>query len=101
MLAPGRLRLATKPPLTGSTPIANTIGMVVVADLAARAAAVPFAIIMRLAGAPGPRPAPATDQSRLPPTEIRARRCGPRHIRFQRDRRGTLPQGRRSGYRRD
>jgi superfamily I DNA/RNA helicase len=37
---------ATKPSPTGSTPIANTIGMVVVADFAARAAAEPPAVIM-------------------------------------------------------
>src|SRR5262245_25657459 len=34
-LAPGRLRLATKPNLTGSLPIAMTIGMVAVAAFAA------------------------------------------------------------------
>src|SRR5262249_742213 len=36
-LPPGRLRLATRPSLTGSLPLANTIGTVVVAALAARA----------------------------------------------------------------
>src|SRR5262245_49814355 len=35
-LPPGRLRLATSPSSTGSTPTANTIGMLVVAALAAR-----------------------------------------------------------------
>src|SRR6516225_2509730 len=34
-LPPGRLRLATRPIATGSVPIAKTIGMVVVAALAA------------------------------------------------------------------
>ena len=35
ILPPGRLRLATKPVLTGSLPVTNTIGVVVVAALAA------------------------------------------------------------------
>ena len=39
-LPPGRLRLATRPSLTGSPPPANTIGTVVVAALAASAAGV-------------------------------------------------------------
>ena len=39
-LPPGRLRLATRPSLTGSPPVANTIGIVVVAALAASAASV-------------------------------------------------------------
>ena len=37
-LPPGRLRLATRPSLTGSPPVAKTIGTVVVAALAASAA---------------------------------------------------------------
>ena len=36
-LPPGRFRLATNPYWTGSLPLANTIGMVAVADLAASA----------------------------------------------------------------
>ena len=40
-LPPGRERLATSPSLTGSSGTVNTIGMVVVAALAARAGAVP------------------------------------------------------------
>ena len=43
-LPPGRFRLATRPSLTGSKPTTNTIGMVVVAALAATAAG-PFATI--------------------------------------------------------
>src|SRR5262249_61126838 len=39
-LPPGRLRLATSPSLTGSPPLANTTGTVVVAALAAIAAPV-------------------------------------------------------------
>src|SRR5262249_21113526 len=44
-LPPGRLRLATKPSLTGSPPLANTIGIVVVAALAASTAGVAGAAI--------------------------------------------------------
>jgi hypothetical protein len=40
MLPPGRLKLATRPALTGS-PVTATMGMVVVADLAAIADRVP------------------------------------------------------------
>jgi hypothetical protein len=39
-LPPGRARLATRPSLTGSSPIPNAIGIVVVAALAAWAPAV-------------------------------------------------------------
>ena len=40
-LPPGRARLATRPSLTGSSVTLNTIGIVVVAALAANAGAVP------------------------------------------------------------
>ena len=36
-LLPGRLKLWTRPALTGSLPVLNTTGMVVVASFAARA----------------------------------------------------------------
>jgi hypothetical protein len=36
-LPPGRLKLETRPSLTGSPPVVKTIGMVAVADLAASA----------------------------------------------------------------
>src|SRR5262249_8826297 len=42
MLPAGRLRLATSPGAIGSAPIANTMGIVVVAALAANAAGVPL-----------------------------------------------------------
>jgi hypothetical protein len=42
----GRLRLATRPIWTGSEPVVNTIGMVVVAAFAARAADVPATAAM-------------------------------------------------------
>ena len=38
MLPPGRLRLPTNPLLTGSPPLTNTIGIAVVAAMAARVA---------------------------------------------------------------
>ena len=41
-LRSGRLRLVTSPDVTGSLPIAKTIGMVEVADFAAKAAGVPL-----------------------------------------------------------
>ena len=44
-LPPGRLRLATRPSLTGSSPTPKTIGIVAVAALAASAAGVPVATI--------------------------------------------------------
>ena len=44
-LPPGRARLATRPSLTGSSAARKTIGIVVVAALAAIAAAVPMAAI--------------------------------------------------------
>jgi hypothetical protein len=47
-LPPGRLRLATKPVWTGSPPALKTIGMVVVADLAAAAAVVLPGVTMTL-----------------------------------------------------
>jgi hypothetical protein len=45
MLPPGRLRLETRPRLTGSPPVVNTIGIVVVAAFAARAEATPTGTI--------------------------------------------------------
>src|SRR5689334_16178260 len=45
ILPPGELRLATRPILTGSSPLVKTIGIVDVAALAARAAGGPLATI--------------------------------------------------------
>jgi hypothetical protein len=42
-LAPGRLKLATRPTSTGSTPVTNTTGIVAVAALAANAGGVVLA----------------------------------------------------------
>jgi len=61
-LPPGRLRLATRPSLTGSAPLVKTIGTVVVAALAASAEGV-FPTItatgwrIKLATRPGSRSA--------------------------------------------
>ena len=44
-LPPGRARLATRPSLTGSPPVAKTIGIVVVTALAASAEGVPVTAI--------------------------------------------------------
>jgi hypothetical protein len=44
-LPPGRLRLATRPILTGSSPVAKTTGIVVVAAFAASDEALPPAMI--------------------------------------------------------
>ena len=46
MLPVGRLRFATRPDAIGSAPLANTIGIVVVAALAAYAAGVPLMAAM-------------------------------------------------------
>src|SRR5262249_19086000 len=48
-LPPGRLRLGTSPALTGSLPIAKTIGIVVVAALAQRADMVPRIVTIAIA----------------------------------------------------
>src|SRR5215813_15396318 len=46
ILPPGRLRLATRPTLTGSLPETKTIGIVAVAAFAACAAGSPLAVTM-------------------------------------------------------
>src|SRR5262249_46890428 len=62
-LPPGRLRLATRPTLTGSSPVVKTIGTVVVAALAARAEMVPPVAPTRLRpGQSVPPSARAVDQ---------------------------------------
>src|SRR5215471_19775185 len=58
-LPPGRLRLATSPSCTGSVGTANTIGMLVVAALAARVATLPAETLRPLEGGPDQPPAPA------------------------------------------
>ena len=81
-LPPGRFRLATRPSLTGSPPIVKTIGIVVVAALAASAAGVPPARRSRRPdGGPDRPPVPAVDRIDRPPSDIRSRRSGPRRSR--------------------
>ena len=52
ILPPGRLMLATRPDLTGSLPVKNTIGIVAVAALAARDEAVSSVAITATVGQP-------------------------------------------------
>ena len=66
-LPPGRLRLATRPTLTGSPPVTKTIGTVVVAALAASAAGV-LPTIRATCRQEGPPPEAATCQFD-PPSE--------------------------------
>ena len=81
-LPPGRARLATRPSLTGSSPTMKTMGIVVVAALAANAAAVPPSRRSRRpAGEPVRPPAPAADRFDSPPSGIRSPRSRPRHSR--------------------
>ena len=67
-LPPGRLRLATRPSLTGSPPVAKTIGTVVVAALAASAA-------MLFADDHGHRPANQISHQRRQPIRLIFRRA--------------------------
>jgi hypothetical protein len=88
-LPPGRLRLATRPDLTGSPATLNRIGIVAVAALAARATArLPTATITatRL-----PTRSAASAGTRLdcPPSDTRPRRSCPRRNRSRRGRGGT------------
>ena len=82
-LPPGRLRLATRPDLTGSAPTAKTIGIVAVAALAASAAALPSG------DDHGDLPANQIGRQRrqadrfdCPPSDIRSRRSGLRQSRL-------------------
>ena len=92
ILPPGRPRLATKAKLRpGRRPTTKTIGIVVVAALAASAVAVPSIA--------GDHSHPTLNQIgshdgqsivlALAPSDIRSRRCGPRHSRLQPDLDGT------------
>lgn len=98
MLLPGRLRLATRPNLIGSPPISKTIGIVVVADLAAEAEVMPpiemITVTSRRTNSFGRRfdelwhqrlQAPAIARNDPPPRGIRMRRSVPR--------RSPLPSG--------
>ena len=61
-LPPGRLKLSTRPILTGSAPVPNTIGMVLVAAFAANDAAVSQATIT---ATPWLTSSPASEGKRL------------------------------------
>ena len=92
-LPPGRLRLATRPSLTGSLPVAKTIGIVVVAALAASAVRRRCRRSRPPAGGSNQPPEPATDQCDLPPSGIRSRRSGPRRSRLPSGPGGTRSRG--------
>ena len=94
MLPPGRARLATRPALTGSSPVMKTIGIVVVAALAASApTALNAAITARLAGRPARPRAPAADPADCRPSGTRSRRCGRRRSRLRSAPAGTRRRG--------
>ena len=80
-LPPGRARLATSPSSTGSSAIMKTMGMVVVAALAADAAGTPVAAITATCGEPDRPPAPAAGRIGSRPSGIRSPRSRPRHSR--------------------
>jgi hypothetical protein len=81
-LPPGLLRLATGPELTGSIPVTKTIGIVVVAFLAAVSA--PDPLPPPLPGARRVRqPVPAIDRIDPQPSEFRSSCSGPRHSRLR------------------
>ena len=81
-LPPGRARLATRPSLTGSSATLKTIGIVVVAALAANAAASSGrGDHGDLCGEPVRPPAPAADRVDSRPSGIRSPRSRPRHSR--------------------
>ena len=95
-LPPGRLRLATRPSAIGSPPVANTIGIVVVAALAAIAAR----SVARRSRSPAadqiPPPAPAAGRVDCRPSEIRPRRSGPRRSLLPAGPGGTPPRDARN-----
>src|SRR5262249_23511369 len=79
ILPPGRLRLATSPSLTGSLPRLKTIGIDVVACLAASAATGVSAMIQLPVGGPDQPQVSATDHIERSPSGIRSQRFFPRH----------------------
>ncbi len=80
-LPPGRARLATRPSATGSPPTEKTMGIVVVAALAASVGGVLSRDHVHLAADQIGRPWPAIDRSCPRPSGPRSRRPGPRHNR--------------------
>ena len=97
-LPPGRARLATRPSLTGSSPLTKTMGIVVVAALAANdRRSRRSRRSRRPAGGPDRPPAPAVDRFDFRPSGIRSPRSGPRHSRRLSDP-GEMPR-KRSAHR--
>jgi hypothetical protein len=80
--APGRLRLATRPKVTGSVPVAKTMGMVVVAAFAARAAVAPSAKITATRRRTRRLRAPAAYRIGSPHNDTRPPHSGPRRSRL-------------------
>src|SRR5262249_30159413 len=76
-LPAGRASLATRPSLTGSSPTPKTMGIVVVAALAARAAGVVPRRSLIPGGGPDRPPTPEIDCSGLLPIGTRSQRSGP------------------------
>src|SRR5262249_46186600 len=76
-LPAGRARLATRPSLTGSSPTPKTMGIVVVAALAASAAGVVPRRSLIPGGGPDRPPTPEIDCSGLLPIGTRSQRSGP------------------------
>jgi hypothetical protein len=82
-LPPGRLKLAMRPSCTGSPLVTKTIGIVVVARLAARTAAVPNGATMTANAGSGPMLVRASDRCCCLHSGIRWPRCDPRRSRPQ------------------
>src|SRR5262249_36412939 len=83
-LAPGRLRLATSPAATGSTPATKTIGIVEVAVFAASAEETPPPAAITLTGRRTTSAANSgVDRIGHAPSDIRLPHSGPRHSRFR------------------
>ena len=79
---PGRARLATRPSLTGSSPTTKTMGIVVVAALAADAARMPPIATITATWRRTSSAASAGSRSiDSPPSDIRSLRSRPRHSR--------------------
>ena len=99
-LPPGRLRLATRPSLTGSSPVVKTMGIVVVAALAAGAAGCRGRDNDRhLATNQIGRQCRQTIDIDPPPSDIRSPRSDLRHSRLPSGLGGTRPRRRVSLWR--
>ena len=81
-LPPGRDRLATRPSLTGSDTIANTIGMVRSPGAGPKSPAWCWQGSRRVAARPAPSRKCASARHRRPPSDIRCAHCARRSIPF-------------------